>query len=328
MKATSVAPANIAFIKYWGKTDPETRIPQNNSISMNLSRMTTTTTVEFSQSFASDDVIFDGEKMVTEKERARVVATLDRVRENGGSRLRAKVKTRNTFPKAVGIASSASGFASLTQAALAALGTTLPEKDLSMLARLSSGTAARSIPDGFVEWDKGTGPGDSYAYSIYEPGYWDICDVVAVVSKSMKKISSTEGHALAVTSPFYGIRMEGMDKKLTAIKASMDSKNFSVFGRIIEDEAMNMHAVCMTSAPPILYWESTTVTVVKNVMHWRETREIESYVTIDAGPSVHVICRTTDSDTIAARLKSVPGVIDAVINHPARGARITGEHLF
>lgn len=328
MKKTSVAPANIAFVKYWGKSDPVTRVPQNNSISMNLSHMTTVTTVEFSAERETDEVTFIGEHEVSEKERARVTAALDLLRERAGSRLYARVATKNSFPKGVGIASSASGFASLTQAAAAALGLRLTEKELSIAARLSSGTAARSIPDGFVEWVKGTGSGDSYAYSLHPADFWDIADVVAVVSKTMKKVGSTEGHAQAVTSPFYRLRMEGMDAKISAVKESLSKKDFSEFGRLIEDEAMNMHAICITSHPPILYWEGTTVMVVKMIMAWREKSDIESYVTIDAGPSVHIICRAHDAGEIASRVSVIPGVLEAVINHPAPGAKLSDAHLF
>ena len=49
MKSTAIAPANIAFIKYWGKQDAALRLPLNDTISMNLSAAYTVTTVEFSE---------------------------------------------------------------------------------------------------------------------------------------------------------------------------------------------------------------------------------------------------------------------------------------
>ena len=74
----------------------------------------------------------------------------------------------------------------------------------------------------------------------------------------MKKISSTKGHSLATTSPFHKARVTGMDAKVEAIKKAMQEKDFSKFGRILEDDALNMHAVCITSTPVVLYWEPTT----------------------------------------------------------------------
>jgi diphosphomevalonate decarboxylase len=167
MKATSVAPANIAFIKYWGKTDEQLRLPLNPSISMNLSNTYTETTVEFHPDFIQDEIkLFDG--VFSEDEIKRTITSLNLIREKANSHYFARVVTKNTFPKGAGAAASASGFAALTVAAFAALEIKLSEKELSMFARLGSGSACRSIPDGFVEWD------NAFAYSIYPSDYWDL----------------------------------------------------------------------------------------------------------------------------------------------------------
>ena len=91
----------------------------------------------------------------------------------------------------------------MTLAASKAAGLDLSEKELSVLSRLGSGSACRSIPDGFVEWKKGKTSEESYAFSLYPKDYWDIYDLVAIVGKNSKKVSSTEGHATTESSPFY-----------------------------------------------------------------------------------------------------------------------------
>ena len=328
MKATAVAPANIAFIKYWGKADPTTKIPSNNSVSMNLSEMTTTTTVEFSDRLDQDSVRFLGEDVVTDREIARVISALDAIRSAANTKKKARVVTKNSFPKATGIASSASGFASLAKASFAALSHPVEEKNLSRFCRTLSGTACRSIPDGITEWEKGADADTSFAHSLYPPEYWDICDVVAIVSKTMKKVRSSDGHALAHTSPFYNDRIKGIDAKVSALKKAMEKKDFSAFGTIIEEEALNMHAICLTSRPGLLYWEPQTAAVMKLVLFLREHHEIESYFTIDAGPSVHVICEGKNAAKVAEGLKAVPGVMQVVVNRPSKGARLSSEHLF
>ena len=328
MKVTAKAPANIAFIKYWAKADAATRVPKNNSISMNLSDMYSICTVEFDASFKKNEIHFLDEDTIKPQELARISDALDKIRDIAGSVLFAKVVTKNNFPKATGIASSASGFAALTLAATKALNLNLSEKELSLLARTFSGTACRSIPDGFVEWQKGKDENDSYAFSLHPPEYWDIVDVVAVVTSKMKKVSSTDGHALAPTSPFYESRLAGMDAKIADIKKYMDDKNFSAFGRLIEDEALNMHAICITSTPPLLYWQPKTIEIMKNIINWRESGELESYFTIDAGSTVHVICRGTDAQKAKLKLENIQGVEKVVINRPARGVHLIDEHLF
>lgn len=328
MKATAKAPANIAFIKYWGKTDPELRVPQNNSISMNLSGLYSICTVEFNTGFTADEISFLDEDTVKESEINRIKSSLNKIRSLNRSNMFARIITKNNFPKATGIASSASGFASLALAAITALGIKLTSKELSKLARQLSGTACRSIPDGFVEWEKGSGPEDSYAKQLLPVDYWDICDVVAIVSKKMKKVSTTEGHALSSTSPFYKTRIDGMDEKVRQMKIYMKECEFSRFGRLVEDEALNMHAICLTSTPPLIYWEPTTIEIMKKVTVWREAGDIESYFTIDAGSTVHIICEEKTVPKLEENLKEIKGIERIVVNHPAVGARLVDTHLF
>ncbi len=321
MKATAKSPANIAFIKYWGKTDLKSRVPENNSVSMCLSDLYSLCTVEFRKDLKIDEIEFKNEAVVKTKEKERIVRVLERVRKLGKVKWKAKVVTENNFPKATGIASSASGLSAVTVAALGALGMKMSEKEVSKLARLASGTASRSIPDGWVEWMKGTGSGDSYSKQIFPVDWWQVSDVVGVVTHKMKKVSSTKGHVLANTSPFYKTRIQGMKEKVKKIKQLIKKRDFSSFGRLVEAEALNMHAICITSKPAIIYWNEITIKVMKEVMRWRE-EGLESYFTIDAGPSVHVICEEKNAKEVAKRLRRVEGMKRAVINRPGVGARL------
>ncbi|MBI4999258.1 diphosphomevalonate decarboxylase [Candidatus Gottesmanbacteria bacterium] len=331
MKATAVAPANIAFIKYWGKKDPSINLPFNDSISMNLSRCLTTTTVEFSQkykqSFSSnkrDEVyIRDEGKRATQ----RVVDHLERIRKLGKSRLRAKVVSFNSFPSGVGIASSASGFAALTLAATVALGLKLSERQLSILARLGSGSACRSVPDGFVEWKKGESSQTSYALSLAPEDFWDLRDIVVIVSLKKKKTSSLSGHAAALTSPYFKERLKNLPKRILKVKEAIESKDICLLGETSEEEAIDLHIIAMTSKPPIFYWEGKTLEIIKRVKEWRE-EGLAVYFTIDAGPNVHLICQGKDEEKVLKKLKEIKGIKQIIINKPAVGVRLVKEHLF
>ncbi|PKP56739.1 MAG: hypothetical protein CVT89_05655 [Candidatus Altiarchaeales archaeon HGW-Altiarchaeales-2] len=147
-KATAIAHPNIAFVKYWGKKDEDLRIPLNNSISMNLGNLWTKTTVEFND--FDDDIVIINKEVAEGTAKERVVKHLDKFRNLASNVLKAKVVSENNFPMSSGIASSASGFAALTMANASALNLNLSEKELSILARLGSGSACRSIPDGFT----------------------------------------------------------------------------------------------------------------------------------------------------------------------------------
>jgi len=317
---TAKAPANIAFIKYWGKKDEKLRLPANSSISMNLSNAFTVTSVEFNSRLTSDELIING-SISSRDEIRRVSNHLNLIRNLSKIKDFARVESKNNFPKGSGIASSASGFAALTVAATGATGLQLSEKELSILARLGSGSACRSVPDGFVEWKYGETSEESYADSLFTPDYWKICDLIAIVGENSKKVSSTEGHAIAETSPFYKTRIAGMEDKIREIKSAMKARDFTKFGEILEAEAINMHAVMMTSDPPLYYWLPETLKVMAQVVELR-SGGLACYFTIDAGPNVHIICNEADADKIKSKLSEVTGVKQVLVNTPAEGAKI------
>jgi len=161
---------NIAFIKYWGNRDDRLRLSSNGSISMNLDGLSTQTQVTFDASLASDELILNSAP-VQGSALKRVSVFLDLVRQMAELQLFARVESQNNFPMGAGIASSASAFAALALAASKAADLELNEKVLSRLARRGSGSACRSIPGGFVEWQAGEDDITSYAYSIAKPNH-------------------------------------------------------------------------------------------------------------------------------------------------------------
>lgn len=327
MKTTVVAPANIAFIKYWGKRSSALRIPLNDSISMNLSEATTTTTVEFSKDLQRDTVVFQKE-MVKDEEVRRITKQLDRIRKKAGCHWYARVETKNSFPKGTGIASSASGFAALTVAAATAIGLTISERELTVLARLGSGSACRSIPDGFVWWHAGKTSRQSYAESLYPSTWWeDIRDIVCVISKTEKAVSSTSGMDLVRTSPLYKLRLSEIPEKIEKVRSAMRVRNLRELGKLIEEDAISMHCVMMTQNPPLFYWNEITLRVLETIFEMQKGG-MDAFFTLDAGPNVHVICDVHDKEELVKVLRGVTGVQSCIVNKSAAGARYARQHLF
>jgi len=322
LKATATACANIAFIKYWGKQDAELNLPANSSLSMNLDKLTTVTTVEFSPDHDDDVVILDGREE-RGAARQRIVTHLDRVRAMAGMPDRAKVISRNSFPTGVGLASSASGFAALSLAASKAAGLELNEKELSILARFGSGSACRSVPGGFTEWTAVTRSEESFAEQIAPPEHWDLRDVIAIVSRAHKRIGSTEGHSLATTSHLHHARVASVTDRLAQAKAALLGKDLATLGRLIEEDAVSMHAVMMTSRPSIFYWLPSSMRLIHKVQSWR-TEGLEVYFTFDAGPNAHLICQAADQAEVERRLKNIEGVLEVITGGPGPGARVIG----
>jgi diphosphomevalonate decarboxylase len=318
--ATAQANANIAFIKYWGNRDNSLRIPVNGSISMNLDGLTTRTTVSFQPSLPFDELIINGHE-VTGAGLERVSSILDIVRGKAKVTDRAEVITENNFPSGAGIASSASAFAALALASSAATGLDLSERELSRLARRGSGSAARSVPGGFVEWQAGASDEDSFAFSIAPADYWDLVDLVAVVNASHKKTGSTEGHAVASTSPLQAARVADAARRLDICREAILQRDFGSFASIVELDSDMMHAVMMTSTPALHYWTPASLAVMGAVRQWRMDGLPVCY-TVDAGANVHVITLESEAHAVEKRLRRIQGVGDVLVARPGEAARI------
>lgn len=325
-KATAIAPSNIAFVKYWGNADPRHNIPYNNSISMNLSGARTRTTVEFDPALSIDMLSIDGAP-ATEKARRRASHHLDRIRQLRDSQVYARIVSQNNFPMGTGIASSASAFAALTLAATAALGLEPGQLQLTELARLGSGSAARSIPDGFVELKAGGGNVSSFAYTLYGPNHWDLRDVVVVVSREAKPVGSTEGHTAAETSDHFATRLVGLPERVKLVRQAIRGRDIRALGTAAEADAISLHVVAMTSRPPIYYWEPGTMRLIHAVLGWRRDG-LPVYFTLDAGPNVHLICEAQHEAELLAALAEVEDILDTLVSGPAEGAHLTNHHLF
>lgn len=334
-KATAVAHANLAFVKYWGKADARLNLPLNNSISMNLSGAKTTTTVEFDDTLAHDEVVADGQVEPQDSGfTQRVSQQLDRIRQLADVKLSAKVSTENSFPMGAGFASSASGLAALTMAATAALALPLGERELSILARQGSGSACRSIPNGFVEWFAAETSADSYAVELAPPDHWAIADVAVIVSREVKKVSSTIGHRLVNQSPFLAARLQDLPQRLERLRRAIQARDFHTFGQETETEAITLHALAMTSPyqdegqwqSGVYYWTPDTLELLLAVQRWRADG-LPVYYTLDAGPTVHLIC---PADYVVAVTEAVKQLEqqqpnrswETLVSYPAAGAHV------
>ncbi len=319
-KATGCSNSNIALIKYWGNTDDDLRLPANGSISIVLDGLTTTTTVEFSDQLAHDVVTIGG-KLVNGDPAVRVSHHLDHVRHMAGVTHFASVISENNFPTGVGIASSASAFAALSVASTAALGMRLSEQELSALARLGSGSAARSIPAGFVEWYVAKRHEDSYAESFATPDYWPLVDLIAIVSRIHKTTGSTEGHALANTSPYQEARVVSAPERIAICKRAVLGRDFDTLAEVVERDSTMMHAVMMTGNPAVFYWQPPTLAIMASVRDWRAAGLPVCY-TIDAGANVHCLCLPDYAEILSAKLRAIHGVDDVLRALPGGAAHV------
>ena len=319
-QAAAAASPNIAFIKYWGNRDSHLRLPASGSISMTMDGLETRTTVRFDRGLPADSLMIDGEP-ATAPARTRVSKHLDLLRAQAGVRDHAAVSSRSNVPAGAGLASSAAAFAALTLAACAALDLPSDPPGLSRLARRGSGSACRSVYGGFVEWLPGDGDADSLAVPLAPPEHWALVDLVALVSREHKAVTSSEGHGLADTSPLQRARLDDAPRRLAICRQAIADRDFEALAAIAELDSHLMHAVMMTSTPPLLYWAPATLTVLQAAAAWRRDG-LQVFCTIDAGPNVHCLATLESARAVEERLGALPGVLDVVRCPPGGPARL------
>ncbi len=309
--------SNIALIKYWGKRDESYVLPMNSSVSLTLECFYTETQVIFSNSF-NEDIFYLNDKLQDRAATQKISSFLDLFRKASNNSMKATVNSNNFVPTAAGLASSASGFAALAAATNIASGLNLNPKDLSMYARQGSGSATRSIYGGFVEWQRGRSEKDSYAIAI-DDASWDIGMVIVIVNSKEKSVSSREGmkHTVA-TSPFYKVWPQSAEEDIKEIKLAIANRDFERVGSIAERNGLMMHATMLGANPPLSYWEPGSVVVMQMVRELRK-EGILSYFTMDAGPNVKILCRLSEANKIADRIRQVFNEDQVIVTGPGPG---------
>jgi diphosphomevalonate decarboxylase len=312
------ASPNIALIKYWGNRNHELRIPANGSISITLGELLTETRVTLDPSLRQDRLTING-STASDPALARASQLLTLIRIKVGNETFCQIDSHNNFPMSAGIASSASAFAALTLAACKSYGLQLDSPSLSRLARRASGSAARSICSGFVELHSDVSDAGTYAETLYPEDHWELIDVIVVVDKSHKTVSSSEGHLLADASPIQSARVADADRRLDLCRQALAKRDFEQLAHVVETDSNLMHAVMMTSTPRLLYWKPETLAIMKAVERWR-AEGLEVCYTVDAGPNVHCICTSTSSDEVKNKLESLEFIQQLFVSSPGPGA--------
>lgn len=320
MKATAVACSNIALAKYWGKRDVPGNVPATPSLSVTLAGLTTRTTVTFDERLTEDVFVLGGVEVDGEPRR-RVVAVLDEVRRRAGRVARARVESANDFPTASGLASSASGFAALVRASIAAADLDVALADQSRMARRASASAARSVLGGFVALGTGEDESDDPAAQVVAPReHWGLSVVVAAVTLAPKATGSTTGmRHCRETSPYYAAWLDDAPRVFAEVRRAVLARDLEALGVAAEASALRMHACMMASAPALLYFQAATMDLLAEVRALR-ARGVGAWATIDAGPHVKVLAARADEAAVAAAL--APHAARVIVAHPGPGVEL------
>lgn len=300
------SPANIALIKYWGKKGHQ--LPANPSLSFTLQRAFTRMRLEWEKQHTRSGkpeltFYFEGKDQPFFRQKIADFLCSIMPQYPFLGQLKMTIYSENSFPHSAGIASSASSMSALALC-LCTLEENITGNQLSpeqfyqkasILARMASGSASRSVYGGFVTWgkiDHWPHTSDTYASPLpveVHKVFDQIHDTVLIVSRSEKGTSSRAGHALMDVHPYKNVRYEQAHKNLKELITALQTGNLEVFGRIIEEEALTLHALMMTSRPSVVLLQANSIAIVHRVRTFRAETCLPVYFTIDAGPNIHLI---------------------------------------
>lgn len=319
------SPSNIALVKYWGKK--EHQIPENPSISFTLDHCKTITTLSFTKRDLSTalkvtpefsfEVFLDGKKQDDFKPKietffTRIETYLPFLRD-----YHFKIETSNTFPHSSGIASSASGMSVLALCLMSIekelsgnISQDYFNKKVSFLARLGSGSACRSIEGDLIVWGthkeiEGSSDvfGVKYPYEVHQ-NFKNYQDTILLVDKGEKQVSSTVGHNLMHNHPFAIRRFEQAHENMSKLIDIFKNGDVDAFLKIVESEALTLHAMMMTSMPYFILMKPNTLEIINKIWVYRNETNSKVCFTLDAGANVHVLYPKSEKDSVLEFIKN------------------------
>ncbi len=312
------SPSNIAFVKYWGKYGNQ--YPQNPSLSMTLDKCHTVTSIEvFEKDIPNDDIdftfLFHGENVPKFTERIHKYFFSISSLVPSLNRYVFKINSVNSFPHSAGIASSASAMSALALCLVSIeknLGDELKGdmfQQAAILARIGSGSATRSIYGGYTTWgdiDGDTDTSNDYSAPLsfgVDPIFTQLLDTILIIDSSEKKVSSSAGHSLMNGHPYAEQRFINARSNLNALIGVLRAGDFTEFTRILELEALSLHALMMTANPWYTLLAPNTLSALEKIRHFRVTTGTQIAFTLDAGPNVHIIYPIEEKEIVGNFIK-------------------------
>ncbi len=305
MKITWQSPSNIALIKYWGKHGNQ--LPNNASLSLTLNEANTKTSLELKKKRSKKEIeidfLFAGNK--NDNFSNKIISYLDSIKSYFPfiTQNRLSIRSENSFPHSAGIASSASSMSALSLCLLSELTITAKKlitydeflKKASHFARLGSGSASRSIYPEFVIWGKSkeiNNSSDDYAIQYptnYHKDFEEMQDSILIINAEEKKVSSRAGHSLMNGHSMEKQRYINANKRLKSLLSAFKTGDLSLFCDVVESEALELHALMMTSTPSFILMKPNTVSIIEKIRQFRAETKIPVCFTLDAGPNVHIL---------------------------------------
>ena len=300
-KGSAFAPSNIALIKYWGKRNHVLNLPVTGSLSISLGEKGAHTEISLTNAHHHQVLLNQTIVAADSKFYQRLSQFLDMIKPDPAQFYR--VSTRMNLPVAAGLASSACGFAAATLAFADLYAWNLPDPILSIIARRGSGSACRSLWQGFVEWH--VGEMDDGLDSFAEPLPYTMPDLaigLCILTSAEKPISSREAmNRTTQTSILYEAWPKQVAEDMRLMKYALETQDFKLMGETAERNALAMHATMMASTPAVCYFLPETIATMHQIWQLR-SQGLQVYFTEDAGPNIKILARRQDIASIDQRI--------------------------
>lgn len=289
----SQAPINIALCKYWGKKDIKKVLPYTDSISISLDKFYTETSVKrtSNQGFS---YTLNGERL--KGEALKKVLDFCRLFYDDIINLNVSIASMNTGPTSAGLASSASAYAALAIALNEFFELDYDQETLTTITRKGSGSASRSLLDGFVRWTR-----KGHVEKLCSAPS-NLVMIAVVIDESEKEISSREAMEIGVnTSSYYEqfiVDNQDIADKMTKVLCPFDLQKVGI---LMEESTALMHRVMETSNPVINYLRPRSIQLKELVKKWRKNG-LKAYTTMDAGPNVKILTTVDQLDEVIRHL--------------------------
>ena len=314
----AIAHPNFALIKYWGKSDVLNNLPDMSSISITIDTLFSTAKVSFDSSLKKDLWVLNN---IEQESLGQIKPTMNYLKSFKSVKDFCVIESTNNFPTAAGLASSASGVASIVIAINELFNLQLSEKELINAAILGSGSAPRSLYSGFVYLNK-----KNYSCeTILDGNEWPLKIIICQTSSDRKLVSSRDGMRISKsTSSYYKDWVNDQNNDIKQALKAIKMKDFDMLGEVSEDNCKKMHKVMETSKPPLIYRNATSHLCIQKIEEMK-VNGIGIFYTIDAGPQVKIICKDQYTDQVISEMKSIPNMQDIIEVNIGQGARLTNE---
>ncbi len=320
-------PSNIALVKYWGKKGNQ--IPCNASLSMTLQNAYTEVELTLHEKKVQGvelEYFFNNEKRELFGNRVQKYLEANAVHFPFLNDYAIQIQSSNSFPHSTGIASSASAFGAIALALLSASG--YDEDDIlqraSFLARLGSGSACRSMYGGYALW--GSLPtvkpsSDEFAIPVpaIHQNFNNMRDAILIVDDTPKKVSSSKGHSLMQGHRYAESRFLQASTHCEEMLNILQNGDHEQFIKIVEQEALALHAMMMTSEESYILMKPGTILAIELIRNFRKETGVPVCFTLDAGPNVHVMYPAKNEETVNTFLHSEMNKIEIIYDRIGHG---------